>query len=154
VHCGVISRDINVRRGRGRPKLTWGESIKRDLKGWNIPRDLCLNRSAWKTASHVPETWLLLLGFNSSLPQLVWNLKALLLLLLLIVSQDIFLTKLNINHIHISKDTYTTSTKLLYTIHTFHKTRILHFKLLLWTKSFFFKLSSEHPVKEILTRDN
>ena len=24
VHCGVLSRDINVRRGRGRPKLTWG----------------------------------------------------------------------------------------------------------------------------------
>jgi hypothetical protein len=24
VHCGVISRDINVRTGRGRSKLTWG----------------------------------------------------------------------------------------------------------------------------------
>ena len=24
VHCGVLSRDINVRRGTGRPKLTWG----------------------------------------------------------------------------------------------------------------------------------
>jgi hypothetical protein len=24
VHCGVLSRDINVRRGRGRPKLTCG----------------------------------------------------------------------------------------------------------------------------------
>jgi len=33
VHCGVLSRDINVRRGRERPKLTWGEAIKRDLKG-------------------------------------------------------------------------------------------------------------------------
>ena len=33
--------------------------------------------SAWKTAIYVPE----LLGFNSSLPQLVWDLKALLLLL-------------------------------------------------------------------------
>ena len=31
VHYGVLSRDINVRRGRGRPKLTWGEAIKRDL---------------------------------------------------------------------------------------------------------------------------
>ena len=46
MHCGVPSRDINVRRGRGRPKLTWGETIKRDLKGWDIPRDLCLDRSA------------------------------------------------------------------------------------------------------------
>jgi hypothetical protein len=24
VHCGVISQANNVRRGRGRPKLTWG----------------------------------------------------------------------------------------------------------------------------------
>jgi hypothetical protein len=55
VHYGVISRDINVRRGRGRPKLTWGEAIKRDLKGWDIPRDLCLDRSAWKAAIDVPE---------------------------------------------------------------------------------------------------
>ena len=31
VHCGVISRDINVRRGRGRHDM--GEAIKRDLKG-------------------------------------------------------------------------------------------------------------------------
>jgi hypothetical protein len=46
VHCGVLSRDINVRGGRGRPKLTWGEAIKRYLKGWDIPRDLCLDRSA------------------------------------------------------------------------------------------------------------
>ena len=54
VHCGVLSRDINVRRGRGRPKLTWRESIKRDLKGWDISRDLCLDRSAWKTSIDVP----------------------------------------------------------------------------------------------------
>jgi hypothetical protein len=32
VHCGVLSKDNNVRRGRGRPKLTWGEAIKRDLR--------------------------------------------------------------------------------------------------------------------------
>jgi hypothetical protein len=44
-----------MRRGRGRPKLTWGEAIKRDLKGWDIPRDLCLDRSAWKAAIDVPE---------------------------------------------------------------------------------------------------
>jgi hypothetical protein len=25
------------------------------LKGWDIPRDLCLNRSAWKDAIDVPE---------------------------------------------------------------------------------------------------
>ena len=55
VHCGVLCRDTNVRRGRGRPKLTWEEAIKRDLKGWDIRRDLCLDRSAWKTAIDVPE---------------------------------------------------------------------------------------------------
>jgi hypothetical protein len=31
------------------------EAIKRDLKAWDIPRDLCLNRSAWKVAIEVPE---------------------------------------------------------------------------------------------------
>jgi hypothetical protein len=55
VHCGVLSQANNVRRGRGRPKLTWGEAIKRDLKAWDVPRDLCLNRSAWKAAIDVPE---------------------------------------------------------------------------------------------------
>ena len=46
VHCGVLSQANNMRRGRGRPKLTRGKAIKRDLKAWDIPRDLCLNRSA------------------------------------------------------------------------------------------------------------
>jgi hypothetical protein len=55
VHCRVLSQDNNVRRERGRPKLTWGEAIKRDLREWDIPRDLCLNRSAWKTAINMPE---------------------------------------------------------------------------------------------------
>ena len=32
VHCGVISQANNMRRGKVRPKLTWGEAIKRDLK--------------------------------------------------------------------------------------------------------------------------
>jgi len=50
VHCGVLSQANNVRRGRGRLKLTWEEAIKRDLKVWDIPRDLCLNRSACKAA--------------------------------------------------------------------------------------------------------
>jgi hypothetical protein len=55
VHCGVLSQDNNVRRGRGRPKLTWREAIKRDLREWDILRDLCLNKSAWKTAIDVPK---------------------------------------------------------------------------------------------------
>ena len=45
VHCRVLSQTNNMRRGRGRPKLTLGDAIKRDLKAWDIPRDLCLNRS-------------------------------------------------------------------------------------------------------------
>jgi len=44
-----------MRRGRGRPKLTWEETIRRDLKDWSIPRDLSLDRSAWKAAILVPE---------------------------------------------------------------------------------------------------
>ena len=40
-------------------------------------------------AIHVPKPWWLLLGFNSSLPQLVWDLKALL-LLLYILKQDLY----------------------------------------------------------------
>ena len=46
VHCGVLSQANNVRRGRGRPKMILGEAIKRDLKAWDIPRDLYLDRSA------------------------------------------------------------------------------------------------------------
>ena len=55
VRSGILSQDSNVKRDRGRPKLTWVEAIKEDLKGWNIPKDLALDRSAWKTAIHVPE---------------------------------------------------------------------------------------------------
>jgi hypothetical protein len=32
-----------------------GEAIKRDLKGYDISRDLCLDRSAWKAAIDVLE---------------------------------------------------------------------------------------------------
>ena len=53
MRSGILSQDSNVKRGRGRPKLTWVETIKGDLKG--IPKDLDLDRSAWKTAIHVPE---------------------------------------------------------------------------------------------------
>jgi len=34
---------------------TWEETIRRDVKDWSIPRDLSLDRSAWKAAIHVPE---------------------------------------------------------------------------------------------------
>jgi len=44
-----------LKRGRGRPKLTWGESVKRDLKDWNIYKEIVLDRSAWRLAINVPE---------------------------------------------------------------------------------------------------
>ncbi|KAG2537337.1 hypothetical protein PVAP13_9NG262746 [Panicum virgatum] len=41
--------------GRGRPKLTWDESVKRDLKDWDISEELVLDSSAWRLAINVPE---------------------------------------------------------------------------------------------------
>jgi hypothetical protein len=46
VRSGILSQDSNVKRCRGRPKLTWVETIKGDLKGCNISKDLALDRSA------------------------------------------------------------------------------------------------------------
>ena len=51
----ILKRDSSMKRGRGRLKLTWEEAIKEDLKGWNIAKDLVLNRGASKTANNVPE---------------------------------------------------------------------------------------------------
>ena len=31
-HDGILNQDSNVKRGKGRPKLTWVEAIKGDLK--------------------------------------------------------------------------------------------------------------------------
>ena len=74
VCSGVLKRVDKVKRGRGRSKLTSDESIKRDLKDWNISKEVALDRSAWRLAINVPELWLLgLLGFISSLPQLAWD---------------------------------------------------------------------------------
>jgi hypothetical protein len=55
VRSGILNRPENTRRGRGRPRLTWEEAIKRDLKEWNKPKELALDRSARKIAIHVPE---------------------------------------------------------------------------------------------------
>ncbi|KAG2546901.1 hypothetical protein PVAP13_9KG051657 [Panicum virgatum] len=55
VRNGVLERVDNVKRGRGRPKLTWDESVKRDLKDWNISKEIVLDRSAWRLAINVPE---------------------------------------------------------------------------------------------------
>jgi hypothetical protein len=65
VHRGIIRQDNNVKRGRGWPNLTWEDAIKRDLKKWNIPMELCLDRSAWKEAIHVPKPWLGIFPFSA-----------------------------------------------------------------------------------------
>jgi hypothetical protein len=56
VRSGVLDQVGSVRRGRGRPKLTWDESVKRDLKECDIPKELVMDRSAWRLAINVPET--------------------------------------------------------------------------------------------------
>ena len=50
-----FERVDNVKRGRGRPKLTSDESVKRDLKDWNISKDIALDMSVWRQAINVPE---------------------------------------------------------------------------------------------------
>jgi hypothetical protein len=55
VCSGVLKRADNVKSGRGRPKLTWDESVKSDLKEWNISKDLAMDRSAWRLVINVPE---------------------------------------------------------------------------------------------------
>jgi hypothetical protein len=57
VRSGVLDRVGSVRRGRGRPKLTWEEAVKWDLKEWDISKELVIDRSAWRLAINVPETW-------------------------------------------------------------------------------------------------
>jgi hypothetical protein len=56
VRSGVLDRVSSVRRGKGRPKLTWEETVKRDLKEWDIPKKSVMDRSAWRLAINVPET--------------------------------------------------------------------------------------------------
>ncbi|KAG2650522.1 hypothetical protein PVAP13_1NG199819 [Panicum virgatum] len=55
VRSGVLERVDNVKRRRGRPKLTWDESVKRDLKDWNISKEIALDRSGRRLAINVPE---------------------------------------------------------------------------------------------------
>ena len=55
MRSGVLKRVDKVKRVRGRPKLTWDELVKRDLKDWDIFEELALDRSAWRLAINVPE---------------------------------------------------------------------------------------------------
>jgi hypothetical protein len=51
VRSGVLDRVGSVRS-----KLTWEEAVKRDLKEWDIPKEIVMDRSAWRHAINVPET--------------------------------------------------------------------------------------------------
>ena len=55
MRSGVLKRVDSVKRDRGRPKLTWGASVKRDLKEWNISKDLAMDSSAWRQSINVSE---------------------------------------------------------------------------------------------------
>jgi hypothetical protein len=55
VRSGVLKRGDNVKRGRGKSRLTWDETVKRDLKEWNIAKELGRDRSAWRLAINVLE---------------------------------------------------------------------------------------------------
>jgi hypothetical protein len=52
VRSGALGRVENVKRGRGQPKLTWDEVVKKDLKEWkwNISKELAMDKSAWRLA--------------------------------------------------------------------------------------------------------
>ena len=53
MHSGRLKRADNVKSARGRPNLTWEESIKKDLNDWSITNELAMDRGAWKLAIHV-----------------------------------------------------------------------------------------------------
>ena len=42
------------KRPRGRPKLRWKDTVRRDLKVWNITEAWAIGRDRWKvSATHV-----------------------------------------------------------------------------------------------------
>lgn len=66
----LFGRKVN--RGSHFINRIWEEAVKGDLKGWSTPKDLTLNRSAWKQLSMCMNFDLhFLLGFNSNLPNLI-----------------------------------------------------------------------------------
>jgi hypothetical protein len=64
VRSGIIRWTGNEKRGRGRPNLTWQQSLKRDLKDWCITKELTLDRRELNLSIHIQESW-------SSVPSLL-----------------------------------------------------------------------------------
>ena len=56
VRSGIIKHAEKVKRGRERPNLTWKESVKRDLKDWNIAKELTIDRREWRLTIYVLES--------------------------------------------------------------------------------------------------
>ena len=46
---------IEGRRGRGRPKLTWDERIRRDLIDLNLSEDMVGDRNSWRNRIKVKD---------------------------------------------------------------------------------------------------
>jgi hypothetical protein len=57
VRSDILIRPNNTRRENDRLWLIWEEAIKRNLKEWNISKELILGMSAWMIAIHVQEPW-------------------------------------------------------------------------------------------------
>jgi hypothetical protein len=55
MHRGVLEWVDNVKRGRSRPTMTLDEAVNRDLREWNIPKNLATDRCAWRLAINVLE---------------------------------------------------------------------------------------------------
>lgn len=43
-------------RGRGKPKKTWIEKVKKELKVPNLTDKIALDRTEWKYILHVPDS--------------------------------------------------------------------------------------------------
>ena len=52
----VENRELSqVKRGRGRPKKTWKETIKNDMNYLNLNKNMCYDRARWKTLIHIAD---------------------------------------------------------------------------------------------------
>ncbi|KAM3241826.1 hypothetical protein ACQJBY_054520 [Aegilops geniculata] len=75
VHSGWLKRADNVKKGQGRPNFGMEESVRRDLKDRNITKELAMDGCVEVSYSRARTmSWFRdLMGFSSSLPQLVWD---------------------------------------------------------------------------------